>query len=136
MTNALTKRLANALAYVAIVGHKKSLHGSTRVKLIDYTELARSDDYSRLYNLNAAGMELAQTSQVWKSHQALIAAGFRYSARLRATPSFIHYEHQDPSQTKSGKSFFRAAFIGKNGRAWTDQPDDATGSGWNMKEGI
>jgi hypothetical protein len=113
--------LARALAFVAITGHKNGLHMSTRIAMTsDLVDLKPyTVDYGsgpmtlHKYTLSEEGQRLAETSQLWKAHAALVAMGFRLESRRigarRYKPGFLSYTHTEHVQGNGPQ--MRGAFI-------------------------
>lgn len=109
MRNVSKYTLSAALAYIAITGRKRGLHMSTRLAVLDYTNL--NLEGPSFYELTEEGWEIAKTSRLWKAHEHLTSLGFVHDTRVRReTPRFVHYHHKDVPE--------RSAWTGKHGRAY------------------
>lgn len=125
--------LANALAFVAITGHKNGLHMNTRISMsADLVDLKpHTVDYGsgpmtlHRYVLSEEGQKLAETSKLWKAHAALVAMGFRLEQRRagarRYKPGFLSYSH--PEHMERGSK--RGAFI-SSGTPFAQRGPDET----------
>lgn len=95
--------LHRALAYLAITGGKSGLHMDTSIAMSRYYDFV-PEEYKigdtvltmHKYRLNAAGLELAQKSKLWRAHERALALGFYFrDGRRRQTLRFIRYYHRE-----------------------------------------
>ncbi len=117
--------LQDALAFVAITGHKKFLHIHTRIALTpDLVSFQVEDLNQPMYQLTAEGWKLAQQSRFWKAHSQLASMGFLVDVARRNKPGHVSYKYTE--ETK------RCAFTGKHGRVYASMEQNEAGN-WSWK---